>query len=361
MEAFSFAAVVDPISRWYRENARSLPWREDPPDPYHVWLSEVMLQQTRIEAVIPYYDRFIRALPDVPALAGVEDNRLMKLWEGLGYYSRARNLKKAAVRIMDEHGGKLPAEYASLLSLPGFGEYTAGAVASIAFDLPVPAVDGNVLRVIARLTADHDDVLLPATRRRITRALGEVMPAVGSGVFNAALMELGERICLPGGNPRCSDCPLSGMCLGFSKGEQSLLPVRAPRKERRVERRTVLLVVTQEDTPRVLLSKRGPTGLLASLWEFPNYEGEYSYQAVMELAKKLGATVLSAEMAGEGRHLFTHVEWQMTGVVLKVRAFDPKGECVLATLPQVNEEYPLPTAFRPFTRMLPVLLEQKKR
>ena len=196
-------AAVEPLSAWYSENQKALPWRENR-DPYRIWLSEIMLQQTRTTAVIPYYHRFMEQLPDVEALARVDDGVLMKLWEGLGYYSRARNLKKAAIQIVEMHGGKLPADYRALLALPGIGEYTAGAIGSIAFGLPEPAVDGNVLRVVTRLLCSDLDIALPDTKKQVTEALRSIYPSgEAASTLTQAIMELGENVCIPNGRPRC--------------------------------------------------------------------------------------------------------------------------------------------------------------
>lgn len=349
--------AVPALLGWYRQTARPLPWRQSP-TPYHVWVSEVMLQQTRIEAVIPYFHRFMAELPDVSALAAVPDDRLMKLWEGLGYYSRARNLKKAAQLVVQRHGGELPADHKALLALPGFGPYTAGAVASIAFGLPVPAVDGNVLRVLARLLADFEDVMRPALRRRYTELLRELIPPDAPGDFNSALMELGERVCLPNTAPRCGECPMAAVCRGREQGVAALLPTRAPKKERRVEQRVMLLMISEEETPRVLLRRRPTTGLLAGLWELPNFEGAYSFDAAKAAAKALGADVSDGRLAGEGTHLFSHIEWRMTGVRFVTPYFTPPADCQWVTLAELHEAYALPTAFRPFARLLPVLLER---
>ena len=236
-----------PLLAWYRENARVLPWRPAPGggalgDPYRVWVSEIMLQQTRVAAVLDYYRRFMAALPAVADLAAVEEDRLMKLWQGLGYYNRARNLQKAARQIMADHGGVFPGTYEGLLSLAGVGEYTAGAVASIAFGLPVPAVDGNVLRVVARLTGDAGDITKPETKRRMRGALEAVIPAGAPGDFNQAMMDLGAMVCLPNGAPLCARCPARGFCRALLENRTGELPVKAPKRARRVEARTVYLI-----------------------------------------------------------------------------------------------------------------------
>ena len=217
------------IREWYKSNPRPLPWR-DSPSPYHVWVSEIMLQQTRIEAVIPYYERFLAEVPDIAALAALEEERLLKLWEGLGYYSRARNLQKAAVIVTEQYGGELPASAEELRKLPGIGDYTAGAIASIAFSLPEPAVDGNVLRVLTRLLADAEDISSPAVRKNFTSLLREFYPSgEDAGLLTQGLMELGELICLPSGEIRCADCPVRTLCRSGRDGKADLYPVNLRR------------------------------------------------------------------------------------------------------------------------------------
>ncbi len=262
-------AMNRPLLAWYEAHARVLPWREDP-EPYRVWISEIMLQQTRVEAVKPYFERFMEALPDAAALASVEDDRLMKLWEGLGYYNRARNLKKAAIEIQERFGGRMPSEYEDLLSLPGIGSYTAGAIASIAFGRPVPAVDGNVLRVISRVTASREDILKASTKRWMEEELRRTMPQDAASAFNQGLIEIGAIVCVPNGPPKCGACPLASICLARKQDLIGEIPVKTPPKKRRLEERTVLIL---EHAGQVGLRKREDTGLLASLYELPNVEG----------------------------------------------------------------------------------------
>ncbi len=351
--------MIPSLLAWYRAEARPLPWRSLL-TPYRVWVSEIMLQQTRIEAVIPYFERFMAELPTVQALASVSEERLMKLWEGLGYYSRARNLKKAAMQICERHGGELPADYDALRALAGLGDYTAGAVASIAFGIPVPAVDGNVLRVVSRLTADFDDVMMAATRRRHTETVRGWLPKDAAGDFNAALMELGECICLPNTVPHCEECPLAAACEGYNKQVAVLLPVRRAKTKRRVEMRAVFVFTTDEATPRVLLHKRPASGLLAGLWELPHVETEDPAAATDKICREYRAVVRETRTIGEGKHLFSHIEWQMQGVQVKTAYFPAPPDHVWATLEEVNARYALPAAFRPFARWLPVLLEKEE-
>ena len=341
------AEAVEPLLSWYREDGRSLPWREEP-TPYHVWLSEIMLQQTRIAAVIPYYHRFLEALPSVRALSEVEDGALMKLWEGLGYYSRARNLKAAARRIVEEHGGDLPRDYKSLLSLPGIGEYTAGAVSSIAFGLPEPAVDGNVLRVVARLCNCRADITRPDTKRRVTDALRAVYPSGHeAGRLTEALMELGERVCIPNGTPHCGECPWAPLCQALVAGSTEELPVRSAKKPRRIEHKTVFLL---EYEGRYALSLRPDNGLLAGLWEFPSRPDAASPEEAADTLRKWGITPSSLAPCGEAKHVFTHVEWHMTGY--RVTCATPPEGFTLATPEDLSARYALPRAFSFFSALL---------
>ena len=328
-----------PLLRWYRENARTLPWRSDP-TPYHVLVSEVMLQQTRVAAVLGYYARFMAALPTVSDLAAVEEDRLMKLWQGLGYYNRARNLQKAARQIMEDFGGEFPRTYEQLRTRAGVGEYTAGAVASIAFGLPVAAVDGNVLRVTARITGDGGDVARPDTRARMGAALRGVMPVEAPGDFNQALMELGATVCLPNGAPQCGRCPAAEFCAALRQDRIGELPVKAAKKARRIEARTVFLIFRQG---RVALRRRPGKGLLAGLWEYPNEP------APAEAALSgWGIAPLGIETAGAGKHIFTHIEWHMTALALEAAGEALPEGWVWCSREELARDYAVPNAFRAF-------------
>ena len=304
---------------WYRANARALPWRETE-DPYRIWVSEIMLQQTRVAAVLGYYARFLEAFPTVEALAKAPEDHLMKLWEGLGYYSRARNLQKAAVRVT-ELGG-FPDTYEGLLDLPGIGDYTAGAIASAAFGRREAAVDGNVLRVVSRLTDCHDDISDPKTKKAVRAWVQGAMPdeAADIRVFNQAMMELGATVCVPNGPPKCDVCPARELCLGLARGTAETLPVKAAKKARRVEEKTVFLLLREG---KAALRRRPGTGLLAGLWEFPNVEGALDEAAApaavaaWDLEPKAWRSRLTA------KHIFTHVEWRMTGYTLEVTGTGP--------------------------------------
>lgn len=345
LSATVLSEAVEPLSAWYLENGRALPWREDP-TPYHVWLSEIMLQQTRIAAVIPYYHRFLAALPTVRALAEVDDAALMKLWEGLGYYSRARNLKAAAKRIVEVFDGELPADYDALLSLPGIGEYTAGAVSSIAFGLPEPAVDGNVLRVIMRLCDCHADITLPETKKQVTAALRRVYPTGdAAGILTQAIMELGENVCIPNGQPRCMACPLSPYCRALTANTVDELPKKTPKKPRRIEEKTVLLI---ECEGACALRQRPEGGLLAGLWEFPGAEGILTAEEAAARAGEWGAEVLECVPIGKAVHVFTHVEWHMTGYRVTCKA--PPHGMDMATPDELTGQYAIPRAFSYFVK-----------
>lgn len=324
-----------PLLEWFRDNARRLPWRDDP-TPYHVWLSEIMLQQTRVAAVLDYYKRFLAEAPDVMTLAALPEERLMKLWQGLGYYSRARNLQKAAKVIVEEYGGQFPSDYAAVRALPGVGDYTAGAICSIAFGQAVPAVDGNVLRVYARIVGDEGDITTPQMKKRVTQALEAVIPVSAAGAFNQALMELGATVCLPNGAPLCERCPAKGFCAALAQDRIKELPVKAPKKPRRVEERTVWLVFLGN---RVALRRRPGRGLLAGLWEFPNEPGDGSLPA------SWGIAALSDEYAGQAKHIFTHIEWHMTLRTVEAASDELPPGWVWASGDELEKEYAVPNAF----------------
>ena len=325
-----------PLLEWYRDNARTLPWREDP-TPYHVWVSEIMLQQTRVAAVLDYYRRFLAEAPDVAALAGLSEERLMKLWQGLGYYNRARNLQRAARQIMEEYGGVFPSDYRQVRGLKGVGDYTAGAICSIAFGQPRAAVDGNVLRVVTRLTGDGSDIAAQRTKARIAQALEQVIPLQAPGQFTQALMDLGAMVCLPNGAPLCDKCPARDFCTAHREGRTGELPVKAPKKPRRVEVRTVWLIFYQD---RVALRRRPDRGLLAGLWEYPNEPGEGS------IPPAWGVTARESRAAGRGRHIFTHVEWQLAFQTVEADGPDLPPGWVWADLEQLRGRYAVPNAFR---------------
>lgn len=341
--------IAAPLLRWFADNKRDLPWRRDAA-PYHVWVSEIMLQQTRIEAVTDYYARFTAALPDVRALSEVEDDALLKLWEGLGYYSRARNLKKAAQMIMTDFGGVFPSRYADIIRLPGVGEYTAGAIASICFGERVPAVDGNVLRVVARLTGCRDNVLLPETKKSVTRQLAAVMPDA-AGTFNESLMELGETVCLPNGAAQCARCPLQAHCTAYREALTNELPVRVKKTKRTHSEKTVLLITAPDGT--LALEKREAPGLLHGMYQLPNVEGHVSEARLTEILAEWDLQPQAVAFYKDAKHVFTHIDWLMKG--WRVTASRKSGRFLWVSRADMQNAYPLPTAFR---KMLPA--EQTK-
>ena len=333
-----FSQLPGLLLPWYEQHKRDLPWRKDR-EPYHVWLSEIMLQQTRVEAVKGYYSRFLQALPTIDALANAPEEQLNKLWEGLGYYSRVRNLQKAARQILERHGGVFPADHADILALAGIGDYTAGAIGSICFGLPTPAVDGNVLRVCSRLTADSNPIDKPQTKKTLTSHLAEAYPAGRCGDFTQALMELGATVCVPNGAPHCETCPLSAVCLAHRDGLETELPIKSAKKPRRVEEMTVFLLHCGDAHA---LHKRPETGLLAGLWEFPHISGKQELPQVLQQLETWGIVPDEVERSSEKTHIFTHVQWEMRGWYIRCR--NCSGPFVWAP----PEQYALPTAFRIF-------------
>lgn len=342
--------IAEPLLRWFDANARVLPWREEP-TPYRVWVSEIMLQQTRVQAVRPYYERFMGELPDVQALADCPEDRLMKLWEGLGYYNRARNLKKAAVILKEEYGGEMPRSYEKILSLPGIGSYTAGAVASIAYGLAVPAVDGNVLRVISRLTMLEDDILKASVKKKVEEAVGALIPVDRPGAFNQALMELGAMVCGPNGPADCERCPLSARCLAHLCGRTAEFPKKAKKKERRVEERTVFVILAGD---RAAIRKRPETGLLAGLYELPNVAGYLDRNGALDILKEWGMRPERIRVLKDARHIFSHIEWHMTGYAVWVRGTEAPEEFLFVEPQRAQSTYSIPSAFDAYTKYLQI-------
>lgn len=346
--------ILRALAGWFAENKRDLPWRRTR-DPYPVWVSEIMLQQTRIETVLPYYDRFLRTLPGVSDLAACDEEKLLKLWEGLGYYSRVRNMLKCARVVCEEHGGKFPEGEKELKSLPGIGPYTAGAIASICFDRPYPAVDGNVLRVLSRLYDDHADVMQQPVRRRAETLMRSSLErarelSIRTGDITQGIMELGETICLANTVPACSECPLQDECLARERGTAAALPVRVVKTRRRAEERTVLIIT---DGEKILLHRRDQKGLLAGLYELPALDGEAGVPQIEEAFRKQKTEVLSAEKVTDAKHLFSHLEWRMQGWRVRVTPdslsrLASQENYVAALRDEVKDTYPLPSAFAAF-------------
>lgn len=352
--------IAPPLLKWYDGHRRVLPWRENPA-PYRVWVSEIMLQQTRVEAVKPYFERFMEALPGIPELAQAPEDKLLKLWEGLGYYNRARNLQKAAQAIMAEYGGRMPDSREELLKLPGIGSYTAGAVASIAYGRAVPAVDGNVLRVISRYRADGRDMLNDKVRKSVEEDLKAVMPKDRPGDFNQALMELGAVVCIPNGAPKCGECPWESACKAHIEGRETEFPKKAAKKARSIEKKTILVI---QDAMRAAIRKRPAKGMLAGMYEFPSEEGHLSQEEVLALLKEKGLHPLRIQKLPDSRHVFTHKEWDMIGYAVRVDELEPVGgtqEGLLFIEPSLTEkEYPIPSAYAAYTGYLQIRLGNDK-
>ena len=346
--------IVKPLLDWYDRGHRILPWREEPTG-YKVWISEIMLQQTRVEAVKPYFNRFIDELPDIKSLAECEEDRLLKLWEGLGYYNRARNLQKAARQIMEDYGGQMPETQEELLKLAGVGNYTSGAVASIAFGESVPAVDGNVLRILSRLSLDEEDILKDTTKGKVEKQLKEVMPLDRPGDFNQALMELGATVCVPNGKPKCEECPWQRICQAHLEGKEEEFPKKEPKKKRTVEKKTILII---QDENKSALHKRPSKGLLAGLYEFPNLEGHQTEKRVLGYLKEIGLEVLRIQKIESSKHIFSHKEWHMIAYQIRVDELAKKGQqlekenWIFADSKEAQEKYPLPSAFAAYTKCL---------
>lgn len=353
LEDFELETIVEPLLVWFDHNKRVLPWRADP-SPYRVWISEIMLQQTRVEAVKPYFERFMKEVPSIALLASIEEEKLLKLWEGLGYYNRARNLKEAAKQVVEQYEGKLPNDYAQLLKLKGIGHYTAGAIASIAYQIPVPAVDGNVLRVLARLTEDGGDILKQSVKERYEKELLSIMPADRAGDFNQALMELGATVCLPNGAPMCDSCPWNKMCLAKKKDTWEKYPFKAKAKKRKIENKTVLII---RDGDKIILRKRPNKGLLAGLYEFPNEEGLLSEEEVLALVKERNLVPVYIKKLEEAKHIFSHIEWHMQGYMVKVSQIElDSTDSIFIDVADAKENYPIPSAFARYAKYMNFLV-----
>ena len=341
------------LLEWYYANKRNLPWRENP-DAYRVWVSEIMLQQTRVEAVKPYYKRFLEKYPDVLALADAKEEELLKYWEGLGYYNRVRNMKKAAVQVKEKHGGVMPNRYEYLIDLSGIGPYTAGAIASIAGGERVPAVDGNVLRIMTRLNGDNSNISEPATVKAIRDELAECMPKE-SGDFNQALMELGACVCLPNGEPKCMECPWKNACKARKLGIISELPVKNKPQKRRIEERTLILL---SGSRGIALRKRPSKGLLAGMYEIPSLDGHFNEMDILDYVKDIGYHPIHIKQIEDYVHVFSHVEWHMKAFLLRIdeitddKKRDQRNDFFFVDPEEIKVKYPLPSAFAPYRKYI---------
>ncbi len=344
-------AAIPPLLLWYETHARILPWRQDP-TPYHVWISEIMLQQTRVATVLLYYQRFISEVPDIASLAKISEERLMKLWEGLGYYRRARMLKQAAIYLMEHYDGKMPSRPELLQTIPGIGPYTAGAIASIAFGQPEPAIDGNVLRVMTRLIASDADISLQSTKKGLERLLrkGYAVAEGESSALTQALMELGALICVPNGSPQCQECPLSGLCAAYASAAAACFPVKPSQAKRKTEERTELILLHGHTTA---LQQRAETGILAGLWEFPFMLGHQSKEAVELWLSDRHMTAQNIIPGPKYRHIFTHMEWDMISYWIVLPETEPQNECFhWINRCKPSEAPAIPSAFAPWKKII---------
>lgn len=341
---YDYSNIIEYLLHWFDYNARILRWRLEP-KAYYIWISEIMLQQTRVEAVKGYFDRFVEELPDIKALAECEEEKLLKLWEGLGYYNRVRNLQKAAKIIMSDYQGRLPNSYEELLKLPGIGSYTAGAIASNVYKIPVPSVDGNVLRVAKRIAGNYDDITKASVKKQLENDLREIMPKDRPGDFNQSLMELGAVICIPNGKPLCEQCPVAHLCKAHQQGIEMRIPVKTPKKSRKIEHKTILLfeyedreeLTNKKQSHRMLsyylIQKRNKKGLLAGLWQLPSWEGKKTALEIEEFISKMMHEQqldfgIMVEPLGEGKHIFSHIEWHMKGYRIKLTSKEDKSSIV---------------------------------
>ena len=391
LKDYDLEQLVSPLLQWFLNHARVLPWREEP-TPYRVWVSEIMLQQTRVEAVKPYFERFTTALPDADALSACPEDELLKLWEGLGYYNRVRNMQKAAVEVVENYGGQLPADYEKLLKLKGIGHYTAGGIASIAYGIPVPAVDGNVLRVLTRVSADDTDIMKQSFRNQMETLLEKLMHGSSdrneknvfswmedaddlrmqvyhqnlAGAFNQALMELGATVCVPNGAPLCEECPWKDLCEAKKQGLIGQIPVKSKAKPRKIEEKTVLIL---RDDDKVAIRKRPQKGLLAGLYELPNVEGSMGQEEVVSLVKQMGYAPIRIQPLGEAKHIFSHIEWHMTGYVIRVeepemrqqvQSGSQKDDLLFVNAEDAKEKYAIPSAFAAYAKYMNIFLGNEK-
>ena len=336
------------LLEWYDNSARVLPWRDNP-SPYRVWISEIMLQQTRVHTVKPYFENFMKEVPTIEALANISEDKLLKLWEGMGYYSRARNLKKAAALILQEFDGIMPSTIEGLKSLPGIGPYTSGAIASIAFGVRVSAIDGNVLRGIARITANQGDITNGLVKKEIEGWVNAILPKARVGDFNQGLMELGATICLPNGMPKCTECPVAFLCQGYHKGIALSIPFKAKKKPRKIEEKTIFVIEYKDS---FALRQRPNVGLLSNLWEFPHIEGSLSYEECDEEMQKWNMKAERIIPLNKCKHIFTHLEWYMMGYYVLIHSLPKDSGFIWATKKEIQQRYSIPSAFKEYLNYL---------
>lgn len=337
-------ALAFEVLEYYRNHRRILPWRENP-QPYYIWLSEVMLQQTRVDTVIPYFERFISTLPDIAALSEAKEEVLLKLWEGLGYYSRVRNLQKAAKMLVTEYGGKLPSEKRELMKLPGIGAYTAGAISSIAFGKKETAVDGNLIRIGSRLMAYEGSISNADGKKKMEEFWEKLLPEEKAGDFNQAVMDIGARICLPNSVPLCDLCPLNTFCTACQNGNPMDYPKKELKKARKVEEKTVFLLFLED---RIALEKREDTGLLAGMWQFPMTTGHLSEEEALKWIEGRGLYAVRIQSGPSAKHIFSHIEWRMVSWQIRLDPFRVCENCseLFWTEREQIDQLALPTAFK---------------
>ena len=323
---------------YYSSFARDLPWRKTK-DPYKIWVSEIMLQQTQVKTVIPYYERFISKLPTVLALASAHEDELLKLWEGLGYYSRVLNMHKAAKMVVKELNGMMPHTSKDLLKLPGIGLYTAGAIASIAFEERISAVDGNVHRVLSRYFG------LSLTKEALVPLMDEILPSKRIGDFNQAIMEIGALICLPSLNPNCQSCPLKDNCVALDMNLIDSLPLK-PKKLIRTKELYTLLMIT--DDASYYLQKRPAKGLLANLWEFPLLKGHLSQTEIINYVQSLGLKMLKMMELPNTSHAFTHKDWDIIAYKVTIINPQPLNDFTLVLKDDLLKNYTLSSLFNKY-------------
>ena len=381
LKDYDLKQLVSPLLQWFLNHARVLPWREEP-TPYRVWVSEIMLQQTRVEAVKPYFERFTTALPDAKALAVCPEDELLKLWEGLGYYNRVRNMQKAAVEVVENYGGQLPADYEKLLKLKGIGHYTAGAVASIAYGIPVPAVDGNTDIMKQSFRNEMEKLLEKLMHGADGRNEKNVFPWMEdaddlrakvyhqnlAGAFNQALMELGATICVPNGAPLCTECPWKDFCEAKKQELIGQIPVKSKAKPRKIEKKTVLIL---RDDEKVAIRKRPAKGLLAGLYELPNIEGYLTEEEALAFVRGQNLAPLQIKKLPEAKHIFSHIEWHMTGYAVRVEEpeMHPQVQCeknradglLFVEAEDAKEKYAIPSAFAAYAKYMNILLGNEKK
>jgi A/G-specific adenine glycosylase len=343
----NFTLFQQQLLKWYDLNSRKLPFRTDP-TPYRVWISEIMLQQTRVDTVLPYFERFMQEIPNIQVLANISDDKLLKLWQGLGYYNRAKNLKKAAAIILDDYNGIFPSDSTLLQNLPGIGPYTAGAIASIAFGKKTAAIDGNVLRVISRIIANTRSIDNISVKKEIELIVYNSLPAYRIGDYNQALMELGATICLPYEQAKCTACPVDSLCEAYRQNIVSTLPVREKKKPRQIELRTVYVI--KNDCTYALL-QRPKNGLLSGLYELPNVLGHDTINKSKLLLNSWDIDIDTIIPLKSSKHIFTHIEWQMIAYLVHAKNMK-SNKFIWATKEEVANIYSIPSAFKAYVRYL---------